>query len=490
MKLPNIVFVFSDQWRYQAVGYTGNQDVFTPNIDAFAQECCNVTQAVSPCPVCSPYRASLITGQLPLTHGVIVNDVPVKTSSPGFGNIFKKLGYETGYIGKWHINGQGRQAPIPKERRFGFDYWKVLECGHSYRNSAYYHNDDTDLSYWDGYDAYAQTEDAVSFMHRRIEKQKSSGNGKENPFLLVLAWGPPHAPPPYEKDSPYNQYPDDVKDLYSAEALHVRDNVPEGDVETSKSLMQGYYSHCTALDNAFQRIVDYLKASGTYEETLIVFTSDHGDMLGSQGLWKKQVPFEESLRVPLLMHIPEEYGGDSGIYDDALFEPQDMIPTLLGILGQEKPAYLEGFDYSQYLLNKETIAEDSAVLSIYQPGGQWCRDSDGGIRGFSGREYRGIRTKEYTYVIDKNGPWLMYNNKKDPLQKNNLAYNKEYEEIKSNLHRSLLRKLSERNDDFLFGDTLVREFGYTEEYAEKVNPGEKELCLSNWGIVQEDVHHE
>ena len=127
MQFPNIVFVFGDQWRAQSVGYFSNADVKTPNIDRLSQESVNFTQAVSGCPVCSPYRGSLLTGQRPLTHGVFVNDVCLKPKGITLGEAYKQAGYDTAYIGKWHLDGHGRSTYIPPERRHGFDTWMVLE---------------------------------------------------------------------------------------------------------------------------------------------------------------------------------------------------------------------------------------------------------------------------------------------------------------------------------------------------------------------------
>ena len=127
MKRPNIVFVFGDQWRAQATGYAGNSTVRTPNLDRLAAESVNFAHAVAGCPVCSPYRASLLTGQYPLTHGVFVNDVYLQPNPQSLAHAFADNGYATAYIGKWHVDGHGRSSDIPPERRQGFEYWKVLE---------------------------------------------------------------------------------------------------------------------------------------------------------------------------------------------------------------------------------------------------------------------------------------------------------------------------------------------------------------------------
>ena len=123
---PNIVFVLTDQWRAQATGYAGDPNVKTPHLDAMAARSIHFENAVSVCPVCKPYRASLMTGKYPLSTGMFMNGLYLPSQELCMAEIFKEAGYDTGYIGKWHLDGHGRDAYIPKDRRQGFDYWKVL----------------------------------------------------------------------------------------------------------------------------------------------------------------------------------------------------------------------------------------------------------------------------------------------------------------------------------------------------------------------------
>jgi len=122
---PNVLVIIADQWRFDAFGYAGNPDVRTPNLDRMARESVRFVNGISTCPVCSPMRASFLTGQRPLTHGVFLNDVPLDPNATTIGKILSKAGYDTAYIGKWHLNGDGRSEFIPRERRQNFDYWKV-----------------------------------------------------------------------------------------------------------------------------------------------------------------------------------------------------------------------------------------------------------------------------------------------------------------------------------------------------------------------------
>ena len=164
-KQPNILYIFSDQWRECDHGYTGNPDVITPNIDRFARQSVNFTHAVAGIPVCCPHRATLITGKYPLTHGLYLNDLSLTPEHRSIAHCLNDAGYKTGWIGKWHIDGQGREEFTPPERRQGFQYWRTLECTHNYNHSPYF-GDTPETKYWEGYDAIAQTQDAQGYLER------------------------------------------------------------------------------------------------------------------------------------------------------------------------------------------------------------------------------------------------------------------------------------------------------------------------------------
>ncbi|MDT8392002.1 MAG: sulfatase [Lentisphaeria bacterium] len=278
---PNLVFVLTDQWRAQAFGYAGDPNVRTPNIDALAACSINFKNAVSVCPVCTPQRASLMTGRFPTSTGMFLNDLYLPAEELCMAEILREAGYETGYIGKWHLDGHGRDSYIPRERRQGFDYWKVLECTHDYKCSHYYAGDDPTKRTWDGYDAYAQTEDAKSYI-------RDHANGKK-PFFLFVGYGGPHFP--------HNNAPEELAALYHPESLELRPNVTPEQEETTRNELRGYYAHCTAIDSCVGDLYEAIEEAGIAGNTIFVFTSDHGDMHGSQGKrsCRKQVPWDESL---------------------------------------------------------------------------------------------------------------------------------------------------------------------------------------------------
>jgi arylsulfatase A-like enzyme len=431
---PNLVFIFADQWRAQAAGYAGNPQVRTPNLDKLAAKSVNFSNAVSGCPVCSPYRASLITGRYPLTHGVFLNDVRLNTDAVSIAQAYNKAGYETGYIGKWHLDGRDRSAFIPRERRQGFKFWKAMDCTHNYNNSFYYADANIKLK-WNGYDAIAQTREAQRYIR---------GHAGAGPFALFLSWGPPHAP--------YQTAPEKYRKQFSEAEIKLRPNVPKNLQAQARKAIAGYYAHIAALDDCIGEILHTLKESRLENDTILVFTSDHGDMLYSQGGQKKQQPWDESILVPLLVRYPAALGGKGKIIDMPLNAP-DIMPTLLGLSGIEIPGTVEGKDFSPVLKGKQKPDDNAALISCPSPFGQWTR-----ARG--GREYRGIRTSRYTYVRDLKGPWLLYDNEKDPYQLNNLCNKPRHSKLQKEMETILSRKLKQTNDQFLPGPEYIKKWGY------------------------------
>lgn len=448
---PNLVFILADQWRAQEMGYAGNTQIKTPNLDKFAQESLIFEHAVANLPVCAPWRASFLTGQYPLTHGIFYNDKPLPNEALTLGEIYKSEGYQTGYIGKWHLNGHqrgedpfsGRDKPIPAERRQGFDYWKVREVSHNYNNSFYF--DEKDQRHvWPGYDVFPQTDSAISFMAKN----------KEKPFALILSYGPPH--------DPYFSAPAEFKALYDAKSLALRPNVPIEFQDSARNVLAGYYAHATAIDHAFGKLLQALDDLGLKDNTLLVFTSEHGDMLMSKGVLKKQRPWDESILVPMLMRYPAGLGKQSRVIQNPIGTP-DLLPTFLGMSGIKIPDQVEGKDFSKDLIQGKDIDNEASLILLPVPFHEW-QFSNGG------REYRGIRTKRYTYVRDLKGPWLLYDNESDPYQLNNLVDQKEVSELQKELESLLKAKLKERKDEFMPADYYMTQWNYLYDRTDSIRP--------------------
>ncbi|MEM7533961.1 MAG: sulfatase [Chloroflexota bacterium] len=445
---PNVIFVFADQWRYQATGFAGDPNVQTPNLDKLAASSLNFTNAISGMPVCCPARSSLLMGQYPGRHGVFMNDVSVHDNrtigsnqgGPNQGTVslaeaFADAGYDTAYVGKWHVDGHGRSNYIPRKRRLGFDFWMALECTHNYNDSRYYAGDDDTQLVWNGYDAECQT---------RVVQQYIREHSQGNPYLMLLSWGPPHAP--------YDTAPERYQAMFNPDELTLHPNVPPEAEEKARRDLAGYYAHIVALDDLLGELLQTIEESGQADNTLFVFWSDHGDMLGSHGNIKKQQPWEESLHVPLLMRCPALFG-EEGQTVDGIINTPDLMPTLLGLCDIDVPASVQGIDYAPYLQGSTTAPADAVLISCFQPFGQWSR-------AVGGREYRGVRTERYTYARGLDGPWLLYDNQTDPYQLENRINEPAMGDVQAMLDTKLNELLATYDDELLPGEVYLERWGY------------------------------
>ncbi len=223
-------------------------------------------------------------------------------------------------------------------------------------------------------------------------------------------------------------------------------------MDTARSTLAGYYAHISALDAALGWLLDALDRAGIAEDTLLVLTSDHGDLVGSHGGWDKQRPFEECVRVPFLLRWPGPLGR-RGSEAPAPIDAQDIMPTLLSLCGLPVPDSVEGLDYADHVRGGPDPGDGAAVLLCPAPFGNWPRSA-------GGREYRGLRTPRHTYVRTLDGPWLLYDNAADPCQLDNLCGRPEHAALQARLDAHLSRKLAERGDEFLPAAAYLEGWGY------------------------------
>lgn len=445
-KAPNIVFVFADEWRAQATGYNGDENCETPVLDRLAAESFDVTHAVAGCPVCCPYRASLMTGQYPLTHGVYINDVELNPNSLSIARVFSQQGYTTAYIGKWHLYGSPdgrygrRRAAVPRHYQLGFDYWKGFECNHEYNDSRYFFNDETKPRKWEGYDALAQSHDAARYIRENAQSKK--------PFLMLVSWGPPHFP--------LDSAPENYRRRYAQREIILRPNVPSAHRQKAINDLRGYYAHIAALDDCLAVIMDALRTTGIERDTIFVFTSDHGDMRESQGLETKLFPWNESIRVPFLLRWPALHG-DKGSKLSLPLDAPDIMPTLLGLCNLPIPVGVEGRDWSPFFRNERKPTGEEAALLVMPA--EFTEIRRNGMKAF-----RGLFTSRYTYVRNNDGPWLLYDNRLDPYQMRNLVNDPGSASILTTMELLLQTRLKEQGDEFLEGRTYLLRDGLTHYY--------------------------
>ena len=413
---PNIVFVFADQMRAHAMGCMGNEQVITPNLDKLASEGVLVTNAISCQPVCTPFRAQLMTGRYGHATGVIHNDIKLPNSETSIAEVLKARGYQTGYIGKWHIEAN-RRDPIAPENRHGWDYWAVRNCSHQHFKTYYWLKNGKEPVNVNGWEPTTQTDLAIDYIKAQ----------KDNPFCLFLSFGPPHNP--YKAPKQYLA-------KYADKKLSNRPNVPN---DKTQSLLN-YYVMVTSLDDCIGRLSAALHAAGIAEDTVLCFSSDHGDMLGSQGHVLKQRPWEESINIPFILRYPRKV--KPAQKRDWLVSSVDIMPTLLGLAGAKIPKKVQGMDLSATFCGESKTERDAAFLfNVHRGGGPKC-------------DWRGIRTKKWVYAFHKFGDWIMYDLVNDPYQLKNLIDDPKYAAQKKLLQKQLAQMRKDLGENIPLGGNV------------------------------------
>ena len=432
---PNVIYILTDQWRSSAFGYAGDPVVKTPNIDKFSKEAVIFRNAVSVCPVCTPYRASLLTGRFPTSTGMFLNDLYLPEKELCMAEIFKSAGYSTAYYGKWHLDGHGRLNNVEPDRRQGFDYWKGSECDHNYNHEHYYENEDQQIKYWPGYSTFAMEEDVELYLDKLT--------AKKNPFLLFISFGTPHFP--------HQTAPDEYKKMYPLPELVLRKNVTEESFPEIREELQGYYAHCTATDKAIGDLINKLKKLNLFDNTIIIFTSDHGEMMGSHGVRpkEKQFAWDEAVKVPFLIHVPGLAKNDGKEILSPITTP-DILPTMLSLANIKIPKSIEGEDLSSMIRNPGKQKERSALFMSVSP-----------FATTHFTAYRGIKTIQYTYVRTTDTATMLFDNITDPYQMNNLIDNPGYRKLRQKMEMLLQEKLKEIGDqDFKPSKYYLEKWGY------------------------------
>lgn len=339
---PNVLIVLADQWR------AGDKDLKTPNLNKLAREGLQFDRAYSAYPSCTPSRAALLTGRFPHSISVMKDDAALPATVAVIASVLKQRGYRTGYIGQWRLDGKADPGFVPPgERRHGFDDWSAFNRGYRYFDSVYYRDLPGPIRVA-GFEPDDQTGLAIDFVR------------KSQPFLLVLSWGPPH--PPRTPPPKYAQF-------YNPRDLTLRDNVPGDRWAAVAKDHAAYYGLCSALDDNIGRLLAALDGARVAENTIVVFTSDHGDLLGSHGGDGAESYFEESSHVPLIVRYPGKLTADQSAMP---VSGVDLMPTLLGFCGAEIPENAQGRDLSSLLLS----GQGDRPESIYAQGrlgtkGEW-----------------------------------------------------------------------------------------------------------------------
>ena len=407
MKKPNVLVLFPDQLRAQTLpiyqGTYGAQQISTPNIDRLAAQGMTLDNAISNCPVCTPARAMLVTGRYPQTTGHLINTTRTRHSEISIADAFAHQGYQTGWVGKWHLHtglwpaiDRMPQHPdwVPEGRdRLGFQYWRAYNQ-HMVYFDGFVNKDDWNYERWQGY----ETEGLLDYVYEFIDQ------AADNPFLLFVSPHHPHFTPfQFAPEKYYRQLPAE---------LVLPANVPPEKVAAAREMYRHYLAMTLAVDEMLGRLMDYLEHTGLADNTILVFASDHGTQAGSQGVnpWSKKNPYDASIKVPGIIRQAGKI--PAGCRSSQLVNMVDWFPTICELAGIPVPRSIEGHSVAAALKDPDLERPDEAAfLMNFSKYFDWFEN---------GAEWRGIRTRDYMYARWLNGREELYDLKVDPLQMNNL----------------------------------------------------------------------
>lgn len=443
---PNIIYVMPDQFRNCAMHFWSEPDfkqyvrfkadpTHTPNLDNFAREAVVLTSAMSNCPLSSPHRGMLMTGMYPDGSGVALNcnsDRPssnLKQDVVTISDVLSRNGYDCAYIGKWHLDFPTRNNPqhpgtyvenrnpvwdtyTPKDQRHGFDFWYAYNTFDEHKTPHYW---DTNGERHDIHEWSPEYEAGKTIEY--LKSRKQSGQ----PFFLVIGFNPPH--------SPYNSLNDCMEqdyDLYKnvpLSELLVRPNINQ-ELKKKQACAPYYFASVTGDDREFGKILAALKELGMDKNTIVVFSSDHGETMASHVEDPKNSPYIEALNVPFMIRYPEKLKPH---VTDLLLSTPDVMPTLLSLAGLKKeiPSTVEGTDLTPDLMSLKPLKNaPEAVLYIRNADGN--KDVNGKVISYFPVS-RGVKTDRYTLALtidrktQKLKEVLFFDDLKDPYQMHNLS---------------------------------------------------------------------
>ncbi len=413
-KPRNVVFILSDDHRYDAMSFMNHQFAQTPHMDAMASNGVHLKNAFVTTSLCSPSRASILTGLYTFRHRVIDNNRLVPKGTIFFPQYLRKAGYATAYIGKWHMGGAS------DEPRPGFDHWVSFRGQGHYLPPApdYTLNVDGRRVKQKGY----ITDELTGYAIDWLEQQKP----EEKPFFLYLSHKAVHAnfTPQNYRNKP--RWLRDQRNSWHGVEFPYHSNL---DIE---SYYKRYSEALSGVDDSIGRVVAQLKKMGIHDETLVIYMGDNGFMFGEHGLIDKRVAYETSIRVPMLMQCPELF--QRGTVVEEVVANIDIAPTVLEAMGLEKPAHMDGLSFLP-LGKGEKISWRDYFLYVYY----WEKNFPQSPTVFS---LRGDRYKYITYY----GLWdvdELYDLREDPGESNNLLYDPKYTGIGEEMETRLYEMMGE-----------------------------------------------
>ncbi len=424
---PNIVFVLLDDLRWDALSCTGHPFVKTPNIDRIGEEGATFQNAFVTTPLCFPSRASFLSGQYAHRHGIKFGEdrAPRSHRLSTFPLALQRAGYETAFIGKWHLANDERPAP-------GTDRWVSFKEQGEYVNPEL--NLDGKFEKTKGYLTDILTDHAVEFI----------GRARGKPFLVYLSHKAVHAPfVPAERhkhlfaDTPIVRAPSARDDWQGKPVLRrpgVKLRPNDSDVHTTDDNIRDQLRCLMAVDEGMKRIFDALESTKQLERTIIVFTSDHGYFWGEHGLGGKHGPYDEAIRIPLLIRYPKLIKPGTAIASFAL--NIDLAPTMLDAAGAPRHAEMQGRSLMPLLQGKTESARSSFLAEFFLGSGTPRFPT-----------WQAVRTARWKYIRYEGMPELdeLYDLQADSSEMNNLVQDASAKKPLQEMRAELERLIKEEN---------------------------------------------
>jgi len=414
---PNLLWIVTTQWRAQAAGYAGDPNARTPHLDALAATAVDYAQAVTPHPFGPFARAALLTGRPSPANGVRDYHDPLPAGARTVAHALGGLGYATAFFGKWHLFRRDPAAPlvgeahakivVPPPARGGFEFWEGFEGGFLL-NDPWLHGSRLPAPVrFPGYQSDVLCRRAADWLESA--GGRGTAGGAARPWFCLVSLEPPHppyaAPVPPAEAGPAPRSPDE---------LVLAPNVPRGgEVEArTRRELAGYYAHLTATDRALGALLARVDA----DDTVVVFTSVHGDMHGAHGLFRKGWPHEESIRVPLLVRGARREGAGSWMLGSGPGRRSDEPVSLLDLPWWAREWAGAGRSAAQNPgPGTQNLAPGGAVQRISMPSVVPLPDQ-------CDRVWRGVRTPARKLVLTADGtPWLFFDLEDDPGELRNLV---------------------------------------------------------------------
>ncbi|MBN2449905.1 MAG: sulfatase [Lentisphaeria bacterium] len=418
---PNLLVIYPDQMRYDAMGAAGNPVIRTPNIDALAREGVFLERAYTSFPLCCPFRASVMTGKYAHSNGMYANHYPIRLGQRWLADCLNDAGYWTGYVGKWHLNGGPKHAYVPPEYRCGFRRFIGFSRGHQYFGPIFYRDDDHTPRTSPKYEADMQTGHVLEIMEDAVARGR--------PFFAMVDYGIPHPP---------LLMPEQYGTLYDPDGVPVRGGTPETERDRAARFLARYYGMCTCVDDNVGRLLAWLAERGLEENTIVVFISDHGEMAGEFACWGKKTWHDGAMHVPLVVRWPAGLPGGvrpGHVVDAAV----DLMPTVLDLCGVEVPTGVQGESLAPLLRHGTAPERDFVYYEILM--------ERQGPEAFPLPE-RGIRTRDWLYVRRQDGPIALHDLTTDPLEQCNRVDDPACAAARAELDARLLGQMAETGDDW------------------------------------------